>query len=142
MANITITGEYVLKRNEGFYEYLVAQGITADKAKATDLVRPVMKISVEGEDIIFSTEFGSSNISSVLKLKQEVEERIGLDMIVKSYTEIDGNRITIHSVGPNGEVGRRNFEFKENEMIMTLSSDKPNIPEAKRYYNRMPSHLS
>ncbi|KAG5884280.1 hypothetical protein JTB14_021337 [Gonioctena quinquepunctata] len=136
MFDSKIEGEYVLYRNEGFYEYLVAQGISEEKAKEANLMQPILKVSIDNEDITFLTNIGPISISSVLKIDHEVDETIALNITMRSFTELDDNRIIISSKGPNGEMGKRSFEFSTTSMTMILSSDKPNIPEARRYYKR------
>ncbi|CAH1176390.1 unnamed protein product [Phaedon cochleariae] len=130
-------GVYRLTRNENFREHLMAQGIDENKAQEVDQLRPLLKINIEGNDVTISTEMESGSTTSILKLDEEVEEMIALDMTIKSKSTMEDNRLKIHSEGPNGEVGIRIFEFSETGMIMTLYSDDPDVPEAKRFYERI-----
>ncbi|KAJ8976341.1 hypothetical protein NQ317_009793 [Molorchus minor] len=134
---VQVGGRFQLIRNDNFRQHLVALGVPEDRAKEVDAIRPILEIIVNKNEVIFSTISGELNSSSKLVFDEEVIETIALNISVKSTTTRTGNQINIFSIGPKGETGIRLFEFYDTEMIMTLSSEHPDIPIAKRYYQRL-----
>ncbi|KAJ8956212.1 hypothetical protein NQ314_006758 [Rhamnusium bicolor] len=115
---IQIGGKFRLIGNENFWQHLVALGIPEDRAKEVDALRPVLDIIINGKEVTFSTRSGEMNSSSTLIFDEEINETIALDIPVKSTATTKENQIKIFSVGPNGEIGIRVFEFYDTEMIM------------------------
>ncbi|CAG9854544.1 unnamed protein product [Phyllotreta striolata] len=136
MSNRT-EGEFKLVMNERFYEYLMALGLPSEKAQVVDSLKPTLIITKNEKEITITTKLDTHSTTSVLKIDQTVEEKLAALDVVQSYTTVGDDDITIDSIGAKGERGRRHFDFFENGLIMTLSSDMAGIPEATRFYRRL-----
>ncbi|XP_018569947.1 fatty acid-binding protein, liver [Anoplophora glabripennis] len=134
---VQIGGRFQLIRNERFWEHLAALGIPEERAKVVDATKPILEVRIEGKDVTISTILDDSTVSSNFILNEEVDEKIVLNILLKSTITFNENQLKITSRGPNGETGTRIYDFTDTGIIMTLVAEDPNVPTAKRYYQRI-----
>ncbi|KAL1505957.1 hypothetical protein ABEB36_005400 [Hypothenemus hampei] len=135
---MSVTGKFMLERNENFYEHLIALGIPGDRAQAVDRLKPILEITRDGKNLTFTSYSGEFHHKSVLVLDELVEETIAIQYQIRSIVrKINDHTLEIESTGTVAERGIRRYEFSDKSLIMTIENDNKNIPIARRYYTRL-----
>ncbi|KAH1027546.1 fatty acid-binding protein-like [Dendroctonus ponderosae] len=135
---MSVSGKFVLEKNENFYEHLIALGIAAERAKQVNGLKPILEIAINGKELIFTSLSGEFQHKSILILDEEVDETIAVEYHIKSIArKTDDHTLEIESTGTIAERGIRRYEFSDKSLIMTIENDNKNIPIARRYYSRI-----
>ncbi|XP_066150616.1 fatty acid-binding protein 1, liver-like [Euwallacea fornicatus] len=139
---MSVTGKFLLDRNENFYEHLIALGIPEDRAESVNKLKPVLEILIEGKEVTFTSSSEEFHHKTVLLLDELVDETIAIDYQLKSIVrKIDDHTLEIESTGTTLDRGIRRYEFSDKSLIMIIQNNNRSVPVAKRYYSRISSNL-
>ncbi|KAI4457516.1 fatty acid binding protein [Holotrichia oblita] len=132
---VQISGKYELQSNENFVAYLKGLGseVSDELAKTIDALKPVLEVTVDGNNFSLITNVGSS---SNFTLGTEFEDEILSGVKVKSVATLNGNVLKIESISSDNRKGLREYTFGETDLVITYSGGASNVV-AKRVYARI-----
>jgi len=117
-----IEGKYALTKSDNFEEYMKAVGVGMVMRKLAATAKPVTEIS-KAEDETYTiktcTTFKTTEIK--FKLGQEFDEETADGRQCKSTIALNGDTM-VHTQKCGDQEYKILREFKDNEMVMTLSA--------------------
>merc|ERR1712045_199689 len=133
VAMVQFAGSYTHVKAENVDAYMAAIGVPWIARKAAAAVTPALEITQDGED--WTMSWKTSVISNTVKFKLgvEFEEKNPGGKVVKATLE--GNKLTlVHASERAGDI-RRELEFSDTGIIMTMTAVTQNV-SAKRHFKR------
>ncbi|CAG9817225.1 unnamed protein product [Phaedon cochleariae] len=130
-----IEGKYTNYKNENLDEYFKGLGVPYVPRKMMCASHPSLEISKEENAFVVTVSSLMRTSVSKFKLGEDYEEEMPGGTL-KNITTLEGdNKMITKSVGPGEVKSTREYDFKDDECIITYTTDKtPAI--AKRYYKK------
>ncbi|XP_043482374.1 sodium/calcium exchanger regulatory protein 1-like [Leptopilina heterotoma] len=132
-------GKYQNERNENLDEYFKAVGVPYLLRKMILTSRPTLEVIKQDEDNKWTIKTISLLRTAELSftLGEEFIENMPTGLTIKNVAKIEDDSIVISSLGPNGEKTERKYEFKEDEVIFSMTHEQSG-QVAKRYFKKIP----
>lgn len=130
-------GKYQHERNENLDDYFKAIGVPYIPRKMMLTSRPTLEVKQEGDKWTIKTISLLRTMELTFTLGEEFTESMPSGVTLKNTARIEDDSIVISSTGPNGEKTERKYEFKDDEVILTMTHEQSG-QIAKRYFKKIP----
>ncbi|XP_014661705.1 PREDICTED: fatty acid binding protein 1-B.1-like [Priapulus caudatus] len=123
MANFT--GSYILDKSEGFEEYLIARGISAEKAKAGAAAATQMDIEHSGDQMKIRVCAGDTEISNLTHtIGKQLDVPRPDGQVMKTTLTLDGKKAVMEQIDGKGvkEVIVRDLQA-DGSIVATMTSN-------------------
>ncbi|CAH1100483.1 unnamed protein product [Psylliodes chrysocephalus] len=133
---VQIEGKYANYKNENLDAYFADIGVPYIPRKMICSSKPNMEIVKENDTWTISTSTLLKTTVLKFKLNEEYEESMPGGTLKNTTTMEGDNKLITKSVGPGDIKSARDYEFNDDECIITFSSEKT-TQVAKRFFKRV-----
>ncbi|XP_066253698.1 fatty acid-binding protein 2-like [Euwallacea similis] len=130
---MSLAGKYQIVKNEGFLEYLIAQGLPAERAQEFLNDANNIEISINKDNITITR---GSGLAQTLTNNKEISETAPDGTVFKNFATLDGNTLTIES-NSSQATWKRIYSLSGSELTVRALSSKSNVADGVRVYKKL-----